>query len=273
MELCPGEVYLQSCACSYGGTLEIAVLFPITVCTSIRLSSAADIKAAISTAASASALPSGEPMQLPVVSSPSNSVRFAVSDVVWDWRYLMHRTFLLALAAAIPFANASAQNSGSLQLNVHRALHADSVRGVSASVLDGVVTLTGSVDVYSAKLQAEVAVSGVDGIRSIQDQIRVAGRDVPDAVLQARLDSRIAYRIYERVHELPVRSQAVSVEVHDGVVRLRGKNVGPLCASLAFDTVANTPGVKGIVNEVTVKQFSTANLPQPWLGTGLSTAP
>ncbi|HLI76733.1 MAG TPA: BON domain-containing protein [Acidobacteriaceae bacterium] len=158
----------------------------------------------------------------------------------------MNRTLLLSLTTAIPLATALAQSTDSLQSAVEKALRPavwsgvpSTFKDIHASVLNGVVTLTGSVNIYSTKFDAERAVSRIAGVRGIQDDIQVAGPEVSDALLQSRIEHR-------------VRTKAISVTVHNGVVDLVGQHVDPLSASAALSTAANTPGVQGIVDRISV---------------------
>jgi hypothetical protein len=85
------------------------------------------------------------------------------------------------LAMAMAPATARAQYSVSdsqLGENVTSALHKDAKlngASVSASAVAGVITLSGNVSGEDAREEAEQVVAGVSGVRSIQDNINVAG--------------------------------------------------------------------------------------------------
>ena len=87
---------------------------------------------------------------------------------------------LAATLCAVPLA-AQAQYSVSdtkLQSDISTALHNDSKLGstvITATAAQGVVTLEGNVASEDARLEAEQVVAGVSGVRSIQDNITIAG--------------------------------------------------------------------------------------------------
>ena len=156
----------------------------------------------------------------------------------------MKKPFRLVLAAALVVPVLSAQ-SGTLsdtkiQLSVQKALKSRRFMSLQSSVQDGVVTLRGSVALYSVKLDAERRVSRVRGIQAIREEVHIAGPEIPDRQLQAELeknlgldkDPRTAYR-------------RVYVEVKNGVVTLGGY-ADRRFRIFAIATVAQTRGVKGL---------------------------
>jgi osmotically-inducible protein OsmY len=66
-------------------------------------------------------------------------------------------------------------------------------RNVRASVEDGIVTLAGTVDVYQQKLDAARKVAKVDHAAGVRNLIEVAGPDVSDAQLEAKLSEKLRY--------------------------------------------------------------------------------
>ncbi len=85
------------------------------------------------------------------------------------------------VAAALCAAPAQAQYAVSdtkLQADISTALHNDGKLGttvITATAKEGVVTLEGNVASEDARLEAEQVVAGVSGVRSIQDNITIAG--------------------------------------------------------------------------------------------------
>lgn len=159
----------------------------------------------------------------------------------------------LAVAAALSMPAAFAQNDSQLQAKVQKALSGSQFKNVQATVHNGVVDLTGTVNLYSAKLKAEQKVHHVHGVGAIQDQIQVAGPDIPDQQLQSKLINAIAYGLEGYV---PVAFQAISVAVHNGVVVLGGHAAGPIAASDALAIVENTKGVKDVIDNIQVDPLS-----------------
>jgi hypothetical protein len=160
----------------------------------------------------------------------------------------MNRLIMLTLAATMPLAMARAQSNQP----VDKVLKEPALKDVQAAQHGGVVTLTGSVDLLKSKLDAEANVSRVHGVRSVQDDIRVTGPTVSDIVLQSRLQ-----------HELHTR--AISVQVHDGIATLDGREIDRLIAFAAITRTASTPGVRGIVDSLTIGNPVEARLgPMPY---------
>jgi len=166
----------------------------------------------------------------------------------------MNKLAMLTLAAALAVPVAFAQtNDAQLQASVRKALSSSSFKEVQVSVQNGIVTLSGSVPLFANKLTAEQKVRHVKGIGAVRDQIQVAGATVPDAQLQQKIQKAIAYDLWGNV---PVQFQAVAVQVHDGVVTLNGFTAGPIAASDTVAVVANTKGVKDIVDNIQVDPLS-----------------
>ena len=167
----------------------------------------------------------------------------------------MNRLPLLALLAAISFVPISGQSSDPLQTAVENAVRPSVRKGVPSSfqnihssLQNGVVTLTGSVPTYSDTFDAEVQVSRVAGVRAIQDDLTVAGPAASDTVLQTKLQRQI-------------HTGTISVAVHNGIVELTGQHVDPSVASVAFNTVARTPGVQSVVNHMAINRYGSTGDP------------
>lgn len=160
--------------------------------------------------------------------------------------------FCLAAALAGPAVFAQ-NNDAQLQQAVQKALSASRFKGIQATVQNGTVTLSGSVDVYAAKVNAEQKVRHVKGIGAIQDQIQVSGPEIPDAQLQAKLTKAITYDLWG---EVPVQFQAIAVQVNNGVVNLSGHAAGPVAAADAVAVVANTKGVRDVIDNLQIDPVS-----------------
>ena len=160
--------------------------------------------------------------------------------------------FCLAAALAVPAAFAQ-NNDAQIQQAVQKALSASRFKDIKATVQNGSVTLTGSVDVYATKVNAEQKVRHVKGIGAIQDQIQVNGPEIPDAQLQAKLTKAITYDLWGNV---PIQFQAIGVQVNNGVVTLSGHAAGPVAAADAVAVVANTKGVKDVIDNIQIDPVS-----------------
>jgi len=168
----------------------------------------------------------------------------------------------LSLAAALSFgwlASACAQVSGAndsqIQAEVTKALNKKQFSGVQASVKDGVVDLTGSVKVFANKEDADKRIHRIKDVAAVRNDIEVAETDPPisDQELQNKLAKKIAY---DRVGYGTTAFNAIGVSVQNGVVTLSGTAYGPVDASSAVADAAYMPGVKDVVDEISVDPVS-----------------
>ncbi|HZY64233.1 MAG TPA: BON domain-containing protein [Edaphobacter sp.] len=156
--------------------------------------------------------------------------------------------------AQTPTANAGASaQDAKIQAELNKALSNKRFKGVSSTVQDGVVTLRGSVDVYSDKQEADKRAHRQKGVKSVQNLITVAGPVVEDATLRDKLASKLAY---DRVGYGTTAFNALTIGVKNGVVTLGGVAYGPVDRDSAVSLVANYPGVKDVIDNITVAPVS-----------------
>lgn len=147
------------------------------------------------------------------------------------------------------------KNNQELQTDVQNAikweplLHAAEI-GVTAK--DGIVTLTGEVDSYSKKLEAENAAKKVIGVKALVEKIEVkfpntwskTNLEIADEVLDA-LKSNWA-----------VPKDKVTVKVEDGWVTLEGELPWNYQREEAKSAINYLRGVKGVTNNIKIKSES-----------------
>jgi hyperosmotically inducible protein len=131
----------------------------------------------------------------------------------------------------------------------HKIHDAKKLQAVNASVEDGIVTLTGTVNLYQDKLDAAKKIKKLRNVTGVRNDIVVAGSTVPDGQLEQKLAKRLAY---DRVGYYDNTFNYLSVDVKDGVVTLTGDAMWAAPEESALAVVAQTPGVKDVVNDVTV---------------------
>lgn len=139
-----------------------------------------------------------------------------------------------------------------LQKNVQNAIrwepsmHAAEI-GVTAK--DGVVTLSGSVNSYSKKLEAENAAKKVKGVKAIAEDITI---DYGNSF--KKNDTEIAQDIIDTwEHNWEVPQDKIKVKVEDGWVKLEGDVSWKFQEEASHDAIKNLSGVKGVVNLIKVK--------------------
>jgi osmotically-inducible protein OsmY len=122
---------------------------------------------------------------------------------------------------------------------------------IGVTARDSVVTLTGFVDSYAAKLAAERIAKRVGGVRAVANDIQVRLR-------LERTDAGIATdaaRALELRAPLPESVQAV---VHNGHLTLTGRVSTLFHRAIAERAVRHIRGLKGVVNLITVAPAVTA---------------
>jgi hyperosmotically inducible periplasmic protein len=128
-------------------------------------------------------------------------------------------------------------------------------RNVQASVEDGIVTLTGNVDLYQQELDAAKKARKTEHVQGVRNLIAVNGPNVADSDLTAKLDRQL---YYDRVG-YDAQFNFVTATVKDGVVTLNGATRTDFDRDSALGLVDNTPGVKDVVNNIAVSPVSFAD--------------
>lgn len=118
--------------------------------------------------------------------------------------------------------------------------------GVTTTVKDGIVTLTGTVDHLLAKERAVQLAEIVKGVRAVADHLAVARTSLPDAAL--------AEGVRSALHESPVVDAfGLDVSAKDGVVTIRGQVPSIPQKLMAERVVRATRGVKDVKDEVDIR--------------------
>lgn len=117
---------------------------------------------------------------------------------------------------------------------------------VAVSVKDGIVTLSGTVPHYFEKLSAERAAQRVGGVRAVVDDIEVRS-------MQDKKDEDIAKAASNAINWSYSVPDTVKVLVDDGWITLSGEVEWDYQRKAAEDAVSNLYGVRGIINQITLK--------------------
>jgi osmotically-inducible protein OsmY len=127
-------------------------------------------------------------------------------------------------------------------------------KDVKVSIENGIATLSGTVDLYEYKADAEKAVHKVKGVEAIRNLIQVAGPTVPDNELKAKLGEKLAY---DRVgYPGETTFNAITIGVENGVVTLAGHARFDWDKDSAVSLVSTYPGVKDVINDIEVDPTS-----------------
>ncbi len=172
-------------------------------------------------------------------------------------RYILAAALSIgSLAGVVPATTAIsfAQSSdGQIQADVQKALNKSQFKNVRASVHNGIVTLSGTADLYEYKAEADKRTHRVKGVVAVDNQIEVAGGgDISDRELQQRLVEKLQY---DRVG-YGNAFNAIGVSVQNGVVTLSGHARTPVDKDSAISLVSNYAGVKDVIDNIDVDPVS-----------------
>ena len=135
----------------------------------------------------------------------------------------------------------------------HKLTDNQKFHNVKSSVEDGIVTLTGTVDLYQDKLDAAKAAKKQKNVQGVRNLITVAGPAVTDEQLHEQLAKKI---YYDRVGWYDSAFNYFTLSVKDGVVTIGGETYNDVGRDSALAIAYRMPGVKDVVSEVKVSQVS-----------------
>lgn len=150
--------------------------------------------------------------------------------------------------------SAAARYDNPLQSAVTQKLAAKKqFRNVQSSVEDGIVTLTGTVDLYQYKLDAAKVTRKSANAQGVRNLIAVAGPSVPDAQLEQKLATKLTY-----VREgFDSAFDYFALGVKDGIVTVEGADRTGVGRDEAMADIANMPGVKDVIDNIRIEPTST----------------
>jgi osmotically-inducible protein OsmY len=145
------------------------------------------------------------------------------------------------------------RNNAELQKDVQDAIKWEPLLNaaeIGVTVKDGVVTLSGTVDSYSKKSEAEDAAKNVAGVKAVVENI-----DIKFCCnLAKKDDDEIANEVLNAYKwNWKVPTDKVKVKVEKGWVTLEGEVHWNYVKQAAKDIVKNLLGVTGVTNNITIK--------------------
>jgi osmotically-inducible protein OsmY len=123
----------------------------------------------------------------------------------------------------------------------------DKWKGISATVDDAIVTLSGAVRVYIDKADAGRRASKVAHVDGVRNHVQVAG-DVPDTELKQKLSNKLAY---DRIG-YGITFNNLTLNVQNGVATVGGDVHDYASRDSALAIVESTPGVKDVIDDINV---------------------
>jgi hyperosmotically inducible periplasmic protein len=122
---------------------------------------------------------------------------------------------------------------------------------VSVDTTKGVVHLRGKVDSAEAKSAAGEIAKGIDGVKSVKNDLQVVAPTARKAV--DANDKDIAKAVESRMSK-DANLKKVDVRTDGGVVTLTGEVPSIMVAAKASEQARMVPGVKSVKNELTLRQ-------------------
>jgi osmotically-inducible protein OsmY len=186
------------------------------------------------------------------VSSNGSEVTFMASK---SFRKLAGTILAVGLLGATLVAETAtaARYDNDIQTTVTQKLAAkNQFSNVKATVEDGIVTLTGTVDLYQRKLDAAKLARKTSKAQGVRNLITVAGPTVTDAQLEQKLATKLTYvRVgYDNTFDY------FALGVKDGVVTVEGQDRTGIGRDEAMADIANMPGVKDVVDKISIAPTS-----------------
>lgn len=163
-------------------------------------------------------------------------------------------TGVLRISLAAQTTNATRYDATIQAIATQKLASNQKFHEVKSSVEDGIVTLTGTVNLYQDKLDAAKAARKWKNVQGVRNLIEVAGPAATDAQLTEQLSKKI---YYDRVGWYDSAFNYFTLNVKDGVVTLGGETYNDVGRDSALAIAQRMPGVKDVVSEVKVSPAST----------------
>ena len=172
-------------------------------------------------------------------------------------RVLAGAAFALLLGAMVPAAKAQKATDAQIQADAQKQLSNKKFSGVHVQVQDGVVQLTGQVQRFADKDDAQQRIQKMHEASSIRNDISVAGAgSVSDAELFQKLSKQL---VYDRQGYPSYPFNSLTLQIQNGVATVGGLVVEPVDKDSALGLIKNTPGITGVVDHIQVAPVSPSD--------------
>lgn len=120
---------------------------------------------------------------------------------------------------------------------------------IGVAVKNGIVTLSGQVDSYLKKAEAENAVKKVAGVKAIAEDIQIGV-----APYYKHTDTDIANAVVNALKwHSGVQNEKIKIKVENGIVRMEGEVISEFQRTSIKSAVQNLAGVKGVINLINLQ--------------------
>ena len=120
--------------------------------------------------------------------------------------------------------------------------------GIKFQAKDGAVTLTGTVSEESHKALARETVSGLPGVKSVNDKLKVE-KEASPADSDGWLASKVKFTLFFHRN---VSAIGTDISAKEGIVTLRGEASSSAQKDLTTEYAKDIDGVKEVKNEMTI---------------------
>ena len=162
---------------------------------------------------------------------------------------------MLLVALALPVgARQKSESRYDQQIQIQAAQELrkrDKFKEVTATVEDGIVTLSGNVELYIDKVDAERKIRKVQKVDGVRNHIDVVS-SVHDEILLDQLSNKLRY---DRIG-YGIVFNSLTLRVENGVATVGGKVRDYPDRDSAIAIVETTPGVKDVIDEIDVAPVS-----------------
>jgi hyperosmotically inducible protein len=189
----------------------------------------------------------------------------SIKEQIMNTRYVLTLCTALVVGGALLTGSANALgkadektpiNDSWLTSKTKIALFADArVKGseINVETTQGVVMIRGKVDSDAAKQAAEGIAKGIDGVKSVKNDLQVIAPSKREAIDDK--DAAITTRVNEQIaKDSSLRKAGIQAQTNAGVVSLSGEVQDLMTSAQASWTAWQVPGVKSVKNDLTVKE-------------------
>jgi hyperosmotically inducible periplasmic protein len=171
-------------------------------------------------------------------------------------RVLATAAFAVLLGVMVPVAVAQ-KTDAQIQADAQKQLSNKKFSGVHVQVQDGVVQLTGQVDRYADKEDAQKRIEKMREASTVRNEISVAGAgSVSDAELFQKLGKQL---VYDRQGYPSYPFNSLTLQVQNGIATVGGVVVQPVDKDSALGLLKNAPGIQGVVDHIQVAPVSPSD--------------
>jgi hyperosmotically inducible protein len=189
----------------------------------------------------------------------------SVKEKIMNIRYILTVCTALVIGGAFIAGSAHALgkadektpiNDTWLTAKTKIALFADArIKGseITVETSQGSVMIRGKVDSDGAKQTAEGIAKGIDGVKTVKNELQVVAPSKREAIDDK--DASITTRVNEQIaKDSYLKHAGIHAQTNAGVVSLSGEVSSLMTSAQASWTAWQVPGVKSVKNDLTVKE-------------------